>query len=171
EETSISGKTKVKYFCDGIWTGQISLKRLANLVFSRNPFSRHRGISERLNALLFAWTIENGPRRTIRQRLPWACSLDRAGPWFLAGETPSAPCRPPRYGQHETTPSKFAAPLLRALPFRRWTTRPLVRSHDSVLVIVLRVIPGVVQIFEIRRIVGLLDTAHPAGAGANRASR
>src|SRR5690242_21645325 len=35
EETSISGKTKEKYFCDGIWTGQISLKRLANLAFSR----------------------------------------------------------------------------------------------------------------------------------------
>lgn len=39
EETSISGKTKEKYFYVCIWTGQISLKRLTNLAFSRklNP--------------------------------------------------------------------------------------------------------------------------------------
>jgi hypothetical protein len=38
EETSISEKTKAKYFCEGIWTTQISLMRFEKSVFARGIF-------------------------------------------------------------------------------------------------------------------------------------
>jgi hypothetical protein len=43
EETSISGKTKVKYFCDGIWTGQNQLETACEFsLFAQPIFTSQR---------------------------------------------------------------------------------------------------------------------------------
>ncbi|MGE5327377.1 MAG: hypothetical protein ACM3NO_10085 [Deltaproteobacteria bacterium] len=50
DQTSFSEKTKEKYFCGLIWTGQISLKRLENFLFSRGAVSPCRQARGRPNA-------------------------------------------------------------------------------------------------------------------------